>query len=196
MTTVLIAFMLFSLGFEAGGGAGLQKGFADLEEFKSTITWGGELGIRDVFPGIGLDLGMRYFGLEREETDDSVDYTLRWEGYFFDAAAVFESWPYLEGPVGVKLRSGVTCSPWQMLRDGEVIEIPSSQADGDTLFAQETDWGVLLGGGVMFRPVKFVIIDLGINHRHLFSLDTEKYGETDQDERIMEVYLGARARFR
>ncbi len=65
----------------------------------------------------------------------------------------------------------------------------------DTLYMEANDWGVILGGSVMFQPISFLIIDAGVNHHHIFSMNTEDYGENDSDERFLEVYLGARFRF-
>ena len=196
MLNLLLASLLFCVGLEAGGGVTLEKGFGkDIEEFSEVISWGAEIGVRDILPGIGFDIGIRRFGVEKEERLDTLDQLLRWEGYFFEGSAVFESWPYWDGPLGIRLRLGGSYVPWRMLADGEVIPIPPEDTLADTLYMEANDWGVLLGGSVMFRPISFLVIDLGVNHRHVFSMNTEDYGEDDVDERFLEVYLGARARF-
>lgn len=194
MTAFLLTCVITSLGFEAGGSATFEKGLGkDVEEFSPSFSWGVEFGIRDLLPGIGLDLGFRRFAVE--QTTDTSNQQLRWEGCFFDGAAVFESWPFLEGPLGIKLRTGGFYTPWRMLADGEVVVLPPTEERPDSVRMEEGDWGALIGGGVMFRPWKFLILELGVNHRHIFSLDTESYGKDDVDERFLEVYLGARIRF-
>ena len=194
---LMLAFSIFALGFEAGGGVTWEQPFGkDIEDFSGTLSWCAEAGIRDILPGIGFDLGMRRFGVEREIEVDSVAHLMRWEGYFYDGSAVFESWPYLKGPLGVRFRAGGFYSPWRMLDNGQVVVIPSTDTLSDTLYMEEKDFGVLLGGSLMFRPLPFLILDLGINHRQIFSLDASKYGDEDEDERFMEAYLGARFRFR
>ncbi|MCK4231784.1 hypothetical protein KAX21_02435 [candidate division WOR-3 bacterium] len=196
MFNLLLASLLFCVGFEAGGGAAYEKAFGeDLQDFEPTLSWGAEAGVRDVLPGIGFDLGMRRFGVEKESRENSLEQLLRWEGYFFDATAVFESWPYLKGPLGIRFRVGGSYVPWRMLAAGEVIPVICKDTLADTLYMEANDWGVILGGSVMFRPISFLIIDAGVNHRHIFSMNTEDYGEDDSDERFLEVYLGARFRF-
>jgi hypothetical protein len=196
VTGLLLTLSLFSLGFEAGAGATLEKGLGkDIEDYKPAISFCAELGVRDILPGIGLDLGFRRFGVERTIMEDTLEKHRRWEGYFFDASAVFESWPYLAGPFGIKLRTGGFYAPWMMLEDGVVIAIPPKDTLSDTVFMQAQNIGVLLGGSVMFKPCKFLILDLGVNHRHVFSMDVDKFGKDDVDERFMEVYLAARFRF-
>lgn len=194
MLNLLLASLLFCVEFEAGGEATYEKGFGDdLQDFEPTLSWGAELGVRDVLPGIGFDIGMRRFGVENKVEEDSIPQILRWEGYFFDATAVFESWPYLKGPLGMRFRVGATYVPWRML--AEIIQVIPEDTLAETLSMEANDWGVILGGSVMFRPISFLIIDAGVNHRHIFSMDTEIYGEEDSDERFLEVYLGARLRF-
>lgn len=196
MTGLLLALSLFSLGFEAGAGAALEKGLGnDIEDYDPRLSFCAELGVRDILPGIGVDLGFRRFGVERTIAEDTLEKLQRWEGYFFDASAVFESWPYLAGPIGIKLRTGGFFTPWRMLEDGKVVAIPPKDTLPDTVFMRAQNVGVLLGGSVMFRPWKFLLLDLGINHRHIFSMDVDKFGKDDVDERFMEVYLAARFRF-
>ena len=196
MLNLLLTSLLFCVGLEAGGGVTLEKGFGkDIEEFPEVISWGAEIGVRDILPGIGFDVGMRRFGVEKEGKVDTLEQLLRWEGYFFDGSAVFESWPYWDGPLGIRLRLGGSYVPWRMLADGEVIPILPEDTLADTLYMEANDWGVVLGGSVMFRPISFLIIDLGVNHRHVFSMNTDDYGDDDVDERFLEVYLGARFRF-
>ncbi len=196
MTGFFLTCILINLGFEAGGGATFEKGLGkDLEDFSPAFSYGAELGVRDVLPGIGFDLGFRRFGVEKTVEEDTSSKLQRWEGYFFDGSAVFESWPFLEGPVGIKLRPGGFYSPWRMLEDGEIIAISPEDTTGDTLYMDERDWGVLFGGSIMYRPIPFLILEAGVNHRQIFSLDINKYGDEDTDERFLEVYIAVRARF-
>lgn len=196
MTGFILTCALFSLGFEAGAGATLQKGLGtDIGDYNPAISYGAEIGARDILPGIGFDLGFRRFGIEKDDETDTISHILRWEGYFYDASAVFESWPYLDGPFGIKLRTGGFLAPWRMFEDGQVIRIAPKDTASDTIYMEASNFGVIVGGSVMFRPWPFLIFDLGVNHRHVFSMDVEKYGKTDTDERFMEVYLAARFRF-
>jgi len=196
MAGLLLALSLLNLGFEAGGEIAWENPLGqDIEGFAPVFSCGAEMGVRDVLPGIGFDLGMRRFGVEHAVEDDSASRLLRWEGYFFDGTAVFESWPFLEGPLGVRFRAGASYVPWRMLTDGALIPAISKDTLADTLYMEANDWGMVLGGSVMFRPMKFLILDIGINHRHIFSMNTDDYGKDDRDERFMEVYVGARFRF-
>ena len=112
MTGFIFTFALFSLGFEAGSGATLEKGLGrDLGDYDPVISYAAEIGLRDILPGIGFDLGFRRFGIEKNDETDTISHLERWEGYFYDVSAVFESWPYLEGPLGVKLRAGGFLAP-------------------------------------------------------------------------------------
>jgi hypothetical protein len=196
MAGFLISLLLINLGFEAGGKITWEHPLgADIEDYQSTISWGAEAGVRDVIPGIGFDLGFRKFGVEREIEQDTANRLLRWEGYFIDGSAVFESWPFIAGPLGLRLRTGASFVPWRMLANDEVVEIIPEDTLADTLYMEGNNVGVLLGASIMFRPVEFLIIDLGVNHRHVFSMNAD-FGSDDADERFMEVYLGARFRFR
>ncbi|MBN2379617.1 hypothetical protein JXM67_07445 [candidate division WOR-3 bacterium] len=192
----LLASCLFGIGFEAGGGLTFEipRG-ADIEDYTPVLSWGAEAGIRDVLPGIGFDLGIRCFGVEYEDRFDTSWQVRRWEGYFFDASTLFESWPYLKGPVGLRLRAGGSWVPWKWYEDGDLIPIIPEDTTHDTTHMRASDFGILLGVSVMYRPVPFIIIEAGLNHRHVLSLDTDKYGDADVDERFLEAYVGARARF-
>lgn len=193
---LFMGICLFAVGFEAGGGATYQKGFGeDIEDFEPVLSWYAALGIRDLLPGIGFDVGMRGFGVEKKVIADSLSRSLRWEGYFFEGTAVFDSWPYVDSPFGLRLRVGGGYVPWRMLGDGEVITVPGEDESGDTVRMEANDWEVVFGGGAMARPVSFLILETGVNHRHIFSMDQARFGEEDRDERFLEVYLGARVRF-
>jgi|GEM_PF-3193440 len=196
MTAIIISLLIYNTGFEAGGEliSMIPLG-KDIGNFSPTITWGSELGIRNVLPGIGFDLGVRHFCIESVASDDTLKQDKQWNGFFIDASAIFESWPYWNSFMGLRLKTGTTVSSWKMLANGKLIAISPTDTNSDTTYMKATNFGLLLGGNLMFRPIDFLIVDIGFTHRYLFSMDKDKFGKKDVDEGFLEVYLGTRFRF-
>lgn len=158
----------------------------DNQANRSFYNWGGEIGVRELLPGIGLKLRGSYLKFVAQDVDstpfDESRYT--YEYIPVTLATTFDLLPFWRSNwFGLSLETGMGVYFWKGLLDGSTIELPTGKME-------ERDPGFTIGLDFQLRPIRFLAIDLSSRYHYLTSANLNKYGFYDQDEKIWENGLG------
>ena len=155
--------------------------FRNDEDGKGKWNFGGEIGVDNIIPNIGLKL--RGTKLSYEAPPEQGPYV--WEYTPLNLCASFNILPFLKTPwLRVSIETGLGLYFWRGLYDGEVIILPSGEK------AEETDIGFVGGATVQLRPIKYVGIEYAMRYNYIASTDIYKYGFDDKDDKIWENGVG------
>lgn len=158
----------------------------DNQANRGFYNWGGEIGVRELLPGIGLKLRASYLKFDAPDVDttpfDESRYT--YEYIPVTLATTFDLLPFWRSDqFDLSLETGLGFYFWKGLLDGSVIELPTGKME-------EKDPGFTVGLDFQVRPIRFLAIDLSSRYHYLTSANLNKYGFYDQDEKIWENSLG------
>lgn len=143
-------------------------------------TFGGEVGIMNVVPHIGLKLrGTKTrFHTLFEESYEYMPITLCTS---FDLTPFYKiDWLRLSAETGLGLYN------WKGYWIDDIIVLP----DGELM--EEWDIGFVVGFTVQLRPVKYVGIEYAMRYNYIASADIYKYGFNDKDDKIWENGFGVK----
>ena len=155
--------------------------FQDTTEAIGKWNIGGEIGINNIIPHIGLKL--RGTMLRYDAPAEQGPYT--WEYTPISLCASFDILPFLKTPwMRLSVETGLGLYFWRGLYDGEVIVLPT----GDTF--EETDIGFVGGVTLQIRPVQYLGVEYAMRYNYMASAEIYKYGFTDKDDKIWENGVG------
>ncbi len=155
--------------------------FQDTTEAIGKWNIGGEIGINNIIPHIGLKL--RGTMLRYDAPAEQGPYA--WEYTPISLCASFDILPFLKTPwMRLSVETGLGIYFWRGLYDDEVIVLPT----GDTF--EETDIGFVGGVTLQIRPVKYLGIEYAMRYNYMASAEIYKYGFSDKDDKIWENGVG------
>lgn len=172
--------------FEAGPLYNYNLLWQDNQAAKGLYAWAGEIGLRDLLPGIGLKLRASYLKLNAPDIDSTAEDESRYAYRYIPMTltSVFNLLPFRpQTPWSLSLETGLGACWWQGLYDDEVLEIPTGRMD-------EKDLEFTAGLNLQIRPRPFLGLELTSRFHYLTSANLEKYGYSDKDEKLLENGLG------
>ena len=187
LSGILIITSLFqaseNLEFSLGLNYSSYLLFQDTLEAKGKWNIGGEIGVDNVIPNIGLKL--RGTRISYEAPPDSGPYV--WEYTPLSLCTSFNILPFLKVPwLRVSVETGLGIYYWRGLYDSEVIELPNGEK------AEEWDIGFVGGFTLQVRPVKYLGIEYVMRYNYMASAEIYKYGFYDKDDKIWENGVGVK----
>ncbi|UCG29733.1 MAG: hypothetical protein JSV53_09540 [candidate division WOR-3 bacterium] len=155
--------------------------FQDTTESIGKWNIGGEIGINNIIPHIGLKL--RGTMLRYDAPAEQGPYA--WEYTPLSLCASFDILPFLKTPwMRLSIETGLGLYFWRGLYDDEIIVLPT----GDTV--EDTDIGFVGGLTLQIRPMKYLGIEYAMRYNYIASTDINKYGFFDKDDKIWENGVG------
>ena len=184
-STLVSGMLILTSLFQAGGKMEFSLGLnyssyllcQDTLEAKGKWSLGGEIGVDNIIPNIGLKLrGSRisYDASPEQELDT-------WEYIPLSLCTSFNILPFLKVSwLRASLETGLGLYHWRGLQNGAVVELPT----GDKI--EEWDIGFVGGFTVQVRPVKYLGIEYAMRYNYIASAEIYKYGFYDKDDKIWE----------
>ena len=155
--------------------------FQDEEEAKGKWHFGGEIGITNFIPYIGIKI--RGAMLRYDAPVDQGPYAYEYTPLIFCTS--FDLLPFLDARwLELTAETGMGVYFWQGLYDDEVIVLPT----GDEM--KETDIGFVGGLTLQLRPVKYMGVEYATRYHYMATANIYKYGFTDKDDKIWEHGVG------
>lgn len=158
--------------------------FFDEEDSQNTWRPGGDLGVFNIIPHIGLKLSGTILTFEGSGgyVPDEYEYIP------LTFCTSFNLLPFLDVPwLRFTGETGIGLYSWRGLLDGEVFEFPSYE--GMELM-EETDIGFVGGLTLQLRLIKYIGIEIASRYHYMATADIYKYGFTDADDKIWENGAG------
>jgi hypothetical protein len=154
--------------------------FQDEEDAKGTWHVGGEIGIANLIPCIGVKV--RGSMLRYDAPAEQGPYVYEYKPLSFCTS--FDLLPFF-GLTWLEFtaETGIGLYMWQGLYDDEVIVLPG----GDKM--EETDIGFVGGLTLQLRPIKCLGIEYATRYHYMATADY-KYGFYDKDDKIWEHGAG------
>ena len=143
--------------------------------------FGGELGVQNIIPNIGLKLRGGFVTYDPVPEQNSYEYR-----YIpLSLCTSFNILPFLDLEwLHVFLETGFGLFWWKGLSNGEVVELPDNE------YMDERDLGFVGGLTVQIRPVRFLGIEYATRFNYIASSDLYKYGFFDKDDKLWEHGFG------
>ncbi len=158
--------------------------YLDEEDPQTEGLYGGEVGIVNFIPHVGLKLRGG-----KVEYDAPVGYSAtRFEYMPLILCTSFDMIPFLRLPwVRLTVETGFGLFLWRGVdSSGETIEL----ANGETM--DEKDLGFVGGITFQIRPVRYFGVEYAMRYNHIASSNLEKYGFFDKDEKLWEHGIGVK----
>jgi hypothetical protein len=151
--------------------------FQNEEEAKGKWNIGGEIGIIDFVPNLGLKLRgttLRY-DAPPEQGPYAYEYTPLTLVTSFNILP-FVHWDWMR----LSVETGFGLYFWRGLFEDEVIVLPT----GDKM--EERDIGFVGGLTLQLRPTKFIGLEYSTQYNYMASAEIYKYGFLDKDDKLWE----------
>lgn len=158
----------------------------DEQDNKGLYHWGGELGIRNLLPGIGLKMKASFLKLNALDIDTTAEDESRYAYRYIPLtlATTFNLLPFLKTDrLSLSLETGLGVCWWQGLYHDKVIEIPTGTMD-------EKDLEFTAGLNFQFRLINYLALEMLSRYHYLASANLEKYGYADKDDKLLENGFG------
>jgi hypothetical protein len=157
--------------------------FQDTLEAKNTWSLGGEIGVDNIIPNIGLKLRGSRVSYEASPSQ-GLD---TWEYTPLSLCTSFNILPFLKVDwLHASLETGLGLYYWRGLENGAVVELPTGEK------IEEWDIGFVGGFTVQVRPVKYLGIEYTMRYNYIASAEIYKYGFYDKDDKIWENGIGVK----
>jgi hypothetical protein len=142
---------------------------------------GGEVGIHNVVPHIGLKLRatkVKFYPMIMEESYEYMPITLCTS---FDLTPFYKiNWLRLSAETGLGLYN------WKGYWIDDIIVLPNGES------MEEWDIGFVVGVTLQLRPVEYLGIEYAMRYNYIASTDIDKYGFYDKDDQIWENGFGVK----
>ena len=155
-------------------------------EIRGLYNWGGELGIRNIIPGIGLKLKGGYISFDGLDVDSTTEDESRYSYRYIPLTlgTTFDLLPFLKTDrLSLSLETGLGVCLWQGMYDGDVVDLPTGSMD-------EKDLEFTAGLNLQFWALKYLALEITSRYHYITSANLDKYGYSDKDEKILENGLG------
>lgn len=181
-----IAFLLFNASANAAGSMKFYFGpeyasyllFQDSLEATGQWQLGGEVGVENLIPNIGIGLAgswLRYDAPSGQTSDEfeyipiSISTEFNMLPFFANKCAAL----YLKTGFGLYLWKGID-------DDGEVIELPTGEK------MEEKDFGFVGGLSLRLKLTRNLGVEAVSRYHYVASANLDKYGYFDKDDKIWE----------
>ncbi|UCF71608.1 MAG: hypothetical protein JSW49_04875 [candidate division WOR-3 bacterium] len=154
-----------------------------MDDSGSLTEWnlGGEIGVYNIIPHIGLKLRgtkVKFYPLIMEESYEYMPITL---------CTSFDMIPFLRLPwLRLSAETGLGLYNWKGYWLDDIIVLPSGE------LMEEWDIGFVVGFTVQLRPTKYLGVEYAMRYNYIASTDVEKYGFYDKDDKIWENGFGVK----
>lgn len=162
----------------------------DVKEYDPCLSGVINLKLKDLIPGIGLELTGNQLKFSRSDNDttpmDESLYELRYTP--FSLCGTYDSSPLFPNRfLRLFLTAGLGFYLWENRYEGKVITLPDSLGGGEI---KEQDIGFVGGIGLEFTPLRFLGLELVTRYHYIASCEFDKYGPWDKDEKLWETRIG------
>jgi len=165
--------------FSLGPNYSSYQFFQDSSAAQGKWHWGGEIGIINIIPNIGLKIRAAKLSYEIEQGAYTYEYTPLTLCTSFNLLPFLKiDWLTLSGETGfgVYFWRGLYNSAIRLLSTSEKVD--------------EKDLGFVAGATLQLKPIKHIGIEFMTRYNYIASADIDKYGYSDKDEKIWENGLG------
>jgi len=165
--------------------AGLQYSsytlYMDDEDAEITGGFGGEIGITDILPHIGLKLRMSKIRFTTSAENIPYDY----EYMPVSLCTSFDMLPFYDAFwLSLTMETGFGYYFWKGMQNDEIVILPTGGK------MDERDYGFLGGFTIQLKPLRNIAIEFSTRYNYIASSNIHKYGYFDKDEKLWENGIG------
>ncbi|HEX7319679.1 MAG TPA: hypothetical protein VF399_04905 [bacterium] len=162
----------------AGPDYGFYKLYQDSLETGSRWQFGGEIGVENIIPNIGIRVHGTYL---RYEVPMAGMGTYVYDYIPISFCTEFNMLPFIRTRrAAIYLVTGLGWYLWKASFDGETITLPSGGK------MEEKDLGFIGGISLRIKLLKNVGVEAVSRYHYMASADLDKYGYFDKDDKLWE----------
>ncbi len=182
MSWILLSTLLLFNRMQVSIGANYSNYQFYQDSLSGQGQWGigGEIGLHNIVPGIGLKLRATKVRFESE-----VAGAYAYEYMPLTLCTSFDILPFSHPQwLSLSIETGLGLYLWKGFYNEILIVLP----EGEEM--DEKDLGFVGGATLQIRPMKYFALEFASRYNYIASSDIYKYGYSDKDEKIWENGLG------